>query len=812
MREKLETLSIIALRKIAKSLGIKMITSYRKADLIDKIIEVAAEKNISFSGQPADASGSQETAGAEQASPANTPAAGTAAASSGQSGAGTAGAGAVTDPAAARASVQGTPRAGASPAAGAQASASFAAGTSSAAASASPAAGRTGRPSSPSAEGKREIHHSGTPVIHAGRSSSGLANSSSPSATEPQAAPRRHHVVQNNRYYHTRYENNPPKTSDNSSDAMRNSQSPLTQPDSSSARGRYEDTGSQRWDSVTSDYRDDRSTRYWDNSRNRAAGSDDTQQRYGTSQAGGYGNAQAGRYGNTRYGTGNYSDSASARYGNAQSTGYPGAPSSRYNTPQANGYGGQENGYGASQAENYENPQAGNYSSQGIYSNPQADSYHADQNGYGGYNSRFERQNAPYSSDASSLTAGSSVYSTAYSSGRSSRDTDPRNSRNGIASHDSSAQAYSGEPAHGVLEVLDTNGFGFLRTDGYLNGPNDVYVSPAQIRKFNMRTGDIIDGRVRPQDVRNDALVYVTAINGKQPEEAVNRPYFEDLTPVFPHERIRLENDGGPLSLRIVDLVCPIGKGQRGMIVSPPKAGKTTLLKEIAFSIEKNYPDMHLFVLLIDERPEEVTDMQDSLSGANTEIVCSTFDSGVEHHQKIAEMVLARAKRLVEEKQDVIILLDSLTRLSRAFNATIEGSGRTLSGGLDPLALTVPKQFFGAARCMREGGSLTILAAALVDTGSRMDDVIFEEFKGTGNMELILDRKLSERRIYPAIDIPRSSTRREELLLSEKEQKAVTELRRSVAAMKPDEATKAALLDFQKTKTNDDLVNMLLHS
>ena len=323
------------------------------------------------------------------------------------------------------------------------------------------------------------------------------------------------------------------------------------------------------------------------------------------------------------------------------------------------------------------------------------------------------------------------------------------------------------QPACGILEVLQ-EGFGFLRSANFLTGQQDVYVAPSQIRRFGLRTGDMVDGfqKANPDDNKYDALIRINTINGVNPELCSHRPNFEKLTPVFPNSRLSMEVEGGSTALRIVDLISPIGKGQRGMIVSPPKAGKTTLLKEIANAVTHNYPDMHLIILLIDERPEEVTDIRESIQGEHVEVIYSTFDETPEHHKQVAEMVLERAKRLVEHKQDVMVLLDSLTRLARAYNLTVTPSGRTLSGGLDPAALHMPKKFFGAARNMREGGSLTILATALVDTGSRLDDMVFEEFKGTGNMELVLDRKLSERRIFPAIDITRSGTRREDLLLT----------------------------------------------
>ena len=365
----------------------------------------------------------------------------------------------------------------------------------------------------------------------------------------------------------------------------------------------------------------------------------------------------------------------------------------------------------------------------------------------------------------------------------------------------------SGITAHGILEVLP-DGYGFIRCENYLPGENDVYVSPSQIRKFGLKTGDIVSGntRIKTQSEKFSALLFVTKINGLPPAIAVKRRNFEDMTPIFPNERLKLENERSSTSMRIVDLLSPIGKGQRGMIVSPPKAGKTTLLKEVALSVLRNNPEMHLLVLLIDERPEEVTDIKETIRGKNVEVIYSTFDELPEHHKRVSEMLIERAKRLVEHKKDVIILLDSITRLARAYNLVVPPSGRTLSGGLDPAALHMPKRFFGAARNMREGGSLTILATALVDTGSKMDDVIYEEFKGTGTMELVLDRRLSEKRMFPAIDIPKSGTRREDLLLTQDEQDAVYIMRRGLNGMKSDEAVDTILNLFQQTKQNSELV------
>ena len=368
----------------------------------------------------------------------------------------------------------------------------------------------------------------------------------------------------------------------------------------------------------------------------------------------------------------------------------------------------------------------------------------------------------------------------------------------------------SGVAAHGILEVMP-DGYGFIRCANYLPGENDVYVAPSQIRRFNLKTGDIVAGntRVKTQQEKFSALLYVSSVNGYHPGVAQKRKNFEDLTPIFPNRRIRLERPGCSVAMRIVDLVSPIGKGQRGMIVSQPKAGKTTLLKEIAKSVTKGNPDMHLIILLIDERPEEVTDIKEAIVGENVEVIYSTFDELPEHHKRVSEMVIERAKRLVEHGKDVMILLDSITRLARAYNLTVPPSGRTLSGGLDPAALHMPKRFFGAARNMREGGSLTILATALVDTGSKMDDVVFEEFKGTGNMELVLDRKLSEKRVFPAIDIVKSGTRRDDLLLEPEEQEAVEIMRKAINGMRTDEAVENILNMFARTRNNQEYIHMV---
>lgn len=368
----------------------------------------------------------------------------------------------------------------------------------------------------------------------------------------------------------------------------------------------------------------------------------------------------------------------------------------------------------------------------------------------------------------------------------------------------------SGIIEEGILEVM-ADGFGFLRTENFLPGSNDIYISPSQIRRFNLKTGDLVRGNIRvaKETEKFSALLFVKSVNGDNPDLASKRPNFENLTPIHPIEKIRLETTSEELSTRLIDFIAPIGKGQRGMIVAPPKAGKTVLLKKIANAVTHNHPETHLIVLLIDERPEEVTDMQRSINGDNVSVVSSTFDEQPENHKRVAEMVLERAKRLVEQGKDLIILLDSITRLSRAYNLTIPASGRTLSGGLDPAALYMPKRFFGAARNIEEGGSLTILATALVDTGSRMDDVIFEEFKGTGNMELVLDRKLSEKRIFPAIDIAKSGTRREEALLTSDELEAVYFLRKRIGNITMPELTEQVADILTKTKDNREFIQTI---
>lgn len=361
----------------------------------------------------------------------------------------------------------------------------------------------------------------------------------------------------------------------------------------------------------------------------------------------------------------------------------------------------------------------------------------------------------------------------------------------------------------GILEIQEENNFGFLRFSNFLTSEKDIYVSPTQIRRFNLKTGDKIRciTRLPKEGERFGALLYVLTVNGDEPGRAIRRPDFDDLTPVFPYERLRLEDGTRDLSMRLIDIVAPIGKGQRGLIVAPPKAGKTVLLKKVANAIEKNYPEVELIVLLVDERPEEVTDMKRSLIGG--EVIYSTFDELPAHHVKVAEMVLARAQRLVEHGKDVVILLDSITRLARAYNMVVPASGRTLSGGLDPGALHRPKKFFGAARKMEEGGSITILATALVETGSRMDEVIFEEFKGTGNMELHLDRKLSEKRIFPAISLNKSGTRREDLLMDQDEMEAIWAMRRAMANRPTADVTEEIVENLTHTRSNKDFIQII---
>ena len=383
-----------------------------------------------------------------------------------------------------------------------------------------------------------------------------------------------------------------------------------------------------------------------------------------------------------------------------------------------------------------------------------------------------------------------------------------RDSRDIKASKDAKGPSEERPEVEGILEIAE-GGFGFLRFNNFLTSDKDIYVSPTQIRRFNLKTGDLIKGISRhpKEGERFGALLYVLEVNGDEPGAAIRRPDFDDLTPIFPRERLTLEDTSKNLSLRLIDLIAPIGKGQRGLIVAPPKAGKTTLLKNIANSIEKKHPEVEMIVLLIDERPEEVTDMKRSLVGG--EVIYSTFDEMPQHHVKVAEMVLARAQRLAEHGKDVVILLDSITRLARAYNLVVPSSGKTLSGGFDPGALHKPKKFFGAARNIEEGGSITILATALVDTGSRMDDVIFEEFKGTGNMELHLDRRLSEKRIFPAIDLNRSGTRKEDLLMDQDELEAIWAMRRALANSGNQDAAETILDNLAHTKNNKDFIQII---
>ena len=385
---------------------------------------------------------------------------------------------------------------------------------------------------------------------------------------------------------------------------------------------------------------------------------------------------------------------------------------------------------------------------------------------------------------------------------------DNRSDSIGLSSQDM-AELDSGIEANGILEVMP-DGFGFIRCENFLPGENDVYVAPSQIRRFNLKTGDIIVGnrRVKSATEKFAALLYIKTVNGYPLSATETRPNFADLTPIFPNRRLHREPPGerNTVAMRVLDLLAPIAKGQRGMIVSPPKAGKTTRLKQVAKAVTTNNPDMHLMILLIDERPEEVTDIKEAIVGPNVEVIYSTFDELPDRHKRVSEMVIERAKRLVEHGRDVIILLDSITRLARAYNLTVAPSGRTLSGGLDPAALHMPKRFFGAARNMREGGSLTVLATALVETGSRMDDVVYEEFKGTGNMELVLDRKLSEKRIFPAIDILKSGTRRDDLLLSREEAEAVDIIRKATNSLKPEDAVEKVLDLFARTRNNREFV------
>ena len=456
-----------------------------------------------------------------------------------------------------------------------------------------------------------------------------------------------------------------------------------------------------------------------------------------------------------------------------RTTGYNNSYQQRYNNQQGNNQGNTPNYY------NNQNQYGNQYNNQ--YSNQYQNQYGSNQ-----YRDQYQNQQG-YRND----------FYDQYNRYQRDRDytTDMR-------------ELESGEIAEGILEIMP-DGFGFIRCENFLPGDNDVYVSPAQIKKFGLRTGDVVSGmkKIKTSTEKFAALLYINTVNSTPADELGDRPNFEDLTPVFPDVRIHLAtNETKSKAMRIVDLLAPIGKGQRGMIVAQPKAGKTTLLKEIAKSIIANEKDMHLMIVLIDERPEEVTDIKEAIVGDNVEVIYSTFDEVPERHKRVSEMVIERAKRLVEQGKDVMILLDSITRLARAYNLTVTPSGRTLSGGLDPAALHMPKRFFGAARNIREGGSLTILATALVDTGSRMDDVVFEEFKGTGNMEIVLNRKLSEKRIFPAIDVLKSSTRRDDLLLSEREALAVNAMRKATENMRPEDSAEQIIQKFASTNNNEELV------
>lgn len=456
-----------------------------------------------------------------------------------------------------------------------------------------------------------------------------------------------------------------------------------------------------------------------------------------------------------------------------RTTGYNNSYQQRYNNQPGNNQGNTPNYY------NNQNQYGNQYNNQ--YSNQYQNQYGSNQ-----YQNQYQNQQG-YRND----------YYDQYSRYQRDRDytTDMRDLE-------------SGEIAEGILEIMP-DGFGFIRCENFLPGDNDVYVSPTQIKKFGLRTGDVVSGmkKIKTATEKFAALLYINTVNSTPVDELGERPNFEDLTPVFPDVRIHLAtNETKSKAMRIVDLLAPIGKGQRGMIVAQPKAGKTTLLKEIAKSIIANEKDMHLMIVLIDERPEEVTDIKEAIVGDNVEVIYSTFDEVPERHKRVSEMVIERAKRLVEQGKDVMILLDSITRLARAYNLTVAPSGRTLSGGLDPAALHMPKRFFGAARNIREGGSLTILATALVDTGSRMDDVVFEEFKGTGNMEIVLNRKLSEKRIFPAIDVLKSSTRRDDLLLSEREALAVNAMRKATENMRPEDSAEQIIQKFASTNNNEELV------
>ncbi len=466
------------------------------------------------------------------------------------------------------------------------------------------------------------------------------------------------------------------------------------------------------------------------------------------------------------------------------------------NNYQGNSYQGNNHQNNNYQGNNYQN---NNYQNNNYHSNGQNNSHYSSQDNSSHDNSSSEmlQEHQPYRTIEEVIKAGLITIA----KDRQVLDVHPTELK----------ELDSGITKKGILEIMP-EGYAFIRCDNFLPGDNDVYVSPAFLRRFGLRTGDIIEGnlRVRTQNEKFSALLYMTKVNERPITYLAHRNKFEDLTPIFPNERIHLETSNSGVSMRMLDLIAPIGKGQRGMIVSQPKTGKTTLLKQVASAITQNYPDMHLLILLIDERPEEVTDIKESIAGEKVEVIYSTFDELPENHKRVSEMVIERAKRLVEGGDDVVVLLDSITRLARAYNLTVTPSGRTLSGGLDPAALHMPKRFFGAARNMREGGSLTVLATALVDTGSRMDDVVFEEFKGTGNMELVLDRHLSEKRVFPAIDIQKSSTRREDLLLDQNELEAVYIMRKALGASPNNDGNLEQIINlFRRTKNNKEFIETI---
>ena len=510
-------------------------------------------------------------------------------------------------------------------------------------------------------------------------------------------------------------------------------------------------------------------------------------------------NYQSNNYQNNNYQNGGHQNS------NYQNNNYQNGShqNSNYQNNNYQNGGHQNNSYqnGGHQNSNYQNNnyQSNNYQNNNYHTNAQNNAHYSSQensshdNGY----SETMQEHQPYRTIEEVIKAGLITIA----KDRQVLDVHPTEMK----------ELDSGITKKGILEIMP-EGYAFIRCDNFLPGDNDVYVSPAFLRRFGLRTGDIIEGnlRVRTQNEKFSALLYMTKVNERPITYLAHRNKFEDLTPIFPNERIHLETSNSGVSMRMLDLIAPIGKGQRGMIVSQPKTGKTTLLKQVASAITHNYPDMHLLILLIDERPEEVTDIKESIAGEKVEVIYSTFDELPENHKRVSEMVIERAKRLVEGGDDVVVLLDSITRLARAYNLTVTPSGRTLSGGLDPAALHMPKRFFGAARNMREGGSLTVLATALVDTGSRMDDVVFEEFKGTGNMELVLDRHLSEKRVFPAIDIQKSSTRREDLLLDQNELEAVYIMRKALGASPNTDGNLEQIINlFRRTKNNKEFIETI---